>query len=89
VTGFLKTACGKKPPIFGVAIAAARLTAMNLIACFLSLRRLLLTNQCPIGAQREHDMWPFPPATGPVLWTSEQIKQYEQQKRDSVGEALV
>jgi hypothetical protein len=34
-------------------------------------------------------MWPFPPVTGPVPWTPEQIKQYEQQKRDSVGDALV
>jgi hypothetical protein len=34
-------------------------------------------------------MWPFPPATGPTPWTPEQIKQYEQQKRDNVGEALL
>jgi hypothetical protein len=33
--------------------------------------------------------WPFPPPTGPVPWTPEQIKQYEQQKRDSVGDAIV
>ena len=33
--------------------------------------------------------WPFPPLSGPVPWTPEQIKQYEQQKRDSVGEALL
>jgi len=34
-------------------------------------------------------MWPFPPATGPVPWTKEQIKQYERQKRESAGEALL
>jgi hypothetical protein len=33
--------------------------------------------------------WPFPPPTGPVPWTPEQIKQYEQQKRESAGEALL
>jgi hypothetical protein len=33
--------------------------------------------------------WPFPPPTGPVPLTPEQIKQYEKQKRDSVGDALV
>jgi hypothetical protein len=33
--------------------------------------------------------WPFPPPSGPTPWTPEQIKQYEQQKRDSAGEALV
>ena len=33
--------------------------------------------------------WPFPGPSGPTPWTPEQIKQYEQQKRDSVGDALV
>jgi hypothetical protein len=33
--------------------------------------------------------WPFPPASGPVPWTPEQIKQYEQKKRESIGEALL
>jgi hypothetical protein len=33
--------------------------------------------------------WPFPPPTGPVPWTPKQIKQYEQQKRESAGEGLV
>jgi hypothetical protein len=31
--------------------------------------------------------WPFPGPSGPIPWTPEQIKQYEQQKREQVGEA--
>jgi hypothetical protein len=34
-------------------------------------------------------MWPFPPPSGPIAWTPEQIKAYEQQKREEVGEALL
>jgi hypothetical protein len=33
--------------------------------------------------------WPFPGPSGPIAWTPEQIKAYEQQKRDQVGEALL
>lgn len=34
--------------------------------------------------------WPFPPASGPVVpWTPEQIRQYEADKRASVGKALL
>jgi hypothetical protein len=33
--------------------------------------------------------WPFPPPTGPVPWTPEQLKLYEKQKRESAGEALL
>jgi len=31
--------------------------------------------------------WPFPGPSGPISWTPEQIKQYEQQKREEAGEA--
>jgi hypothetical protein len=34
-------------------------------------------------------MWPFPPLSGPIPWTPEQIKKYEQQKREQLGDALV
>lgn len=31
--------------------------------------------------------WPFPPATGPVPWTSKQIKDHAQQQRAQLPEA--
>jgi len=31
--------------------------------------------------------WPFPPATGPVPWTAQQIKDYAQQQRAQLPEA--
>jgi hypothetical protein len=33
--------------------------------------------------------WPFPGPSGPIAWTPEQIKAYEQPKREEVGEALL
>ena len=31
--------------------------------------------------------WPFPPPTGPVPWTPEQIKEYERQQREETEDA--
>jgi hypothetical protein len=31
--------------------------------------------------------WPFPPATGPIPWTLEQIRQYARQQRDQMQDA--
>ena len=31
--------------------------------------------------------WPFPPPSGPTPWTNKQIKQYQKEQRDKVGEA--
>jgi hypothetical protein len=33
--------------------------------------------------------WPFPPPSGPIPWTAKQIKDYEKQKRDDAGDALL
>lgn len=33
--------------------------------------------------------WPFPPPSGPIPWTTKQIKEYEKQKRDDTGDALL
>lgn len=33
------------------------------------------------------NVWPFPPATGPVPWTAKQIREYEQQQRNQLPEA--
>jgi hypothetical protein len=35
------------------------------------------------------NMWSFPPLSGPIPWTPEQVKKYEQQKREQLGDALV
>ena len=31
--------------------------------------------------------WPFPPATGPVPWTPDQLRAYKHQQREQVEEA--
>lgn len=33
--------------------------------------------------------WPFPPLSGPIPWTQKQIQEYEKQKRDDAGDALL
>ncbi len=33
-------------------------------------------------------IWPFPPLGGPIPWTAEQIKHYEQQQRARQQDAL-
>jgi hypothetical protein len=32
-------------------------------------------------------MWPFPPSTGPVPWTTKQVREYAQQQRNQLPEA--
>jgi len=33
--------------------------------------------------------WPFPLPSGPTPWTRKQIQEYEKQKREDAGDALL
>lgn len=33
-------------------------------------------------------VWPFPPASGPIPWTAQQLQEYAQKQREEAGEAL-
>ena len=35
------------------------------------------------------DPWPFPPPTGPIPWTSKQVRAYQKKQRDEMPEAPV
>lgn len=37
--------------------------------------------------KNEHDVWPFPPATGAVPWTAKQEKAYQQAQRAQLPES--
>lgn len=35
------------------------------------------------------DNWPFPPPTGPVPWTPQQIAEYQRKQREQMEDALL
>jgi hypothetical protein len=43
----------------------------------------------PIDGPIETRVWPFPPASGPIAWTSQRVQQHAQAQRQAIGEALL